>query len=168
MRLSVTLRTLCRVAVLALVAIVAGVGVAAQAPAAPARHVLFMCPHGAAKSVLASAYFERLAKARGLNVRVEARGTEPDAAVSPKVAQHLTRQGYRVPVAAPQRVTPADLAAADVVISLGCDVRGLPVRAGTLRQWDDVPGPGEDFAGADAAIQRRVAALIDELAREKP
>jgi hypothetical protein len=27
--------------------------------------VLFMCPHGAAKSVLASAYFERLAKERG-------------------------------------------------------------------------------------------------------
>jgi hypothetical protein len=53
------------------------------------------------------------------------------------------------------------------VISLGCDVRGLPVRAGTLQQWDDVPGPGEDFAGADAAIQRRVAALIEELARER-
>ena len=26
---------------------------------------------------------------------------------------------------------------------------GLPVKAGTLRQWDEVPGPGEDFAGAD-------------------
>ena len=36
--------------------------------------VLFMCPHGAAKSVLASAYFERLAKERGLNVRVESAG----------------------------------------------------------------------------------------------
>lgn len=43
--------------------------------------VLFMCPHGAAKSVLASAYFERLAKERGLNVRVESAGTEPDATV---------------------------------------------------------------------------------------
>jgi glyoxylase-like metal-dependent hydrolase (beta-lactamase superfamily II)/protein-tyrosine-phosphatase len=142
-----------------------------QAPAvaatpAQARHVVFMCPHGAAKSVLASAYFERLAKARGLNVRVDARGTEPDPAVSPKVAEHLTKNGYRIPVATPQRVSPADLASADIVISLGCDVRGLDVRAGTLRQWDDVPGPGEDFAGADAAIQRRVAALVDELARQ--
>lgn len=140
---------------------------AAATPAqAQAQRVLFMCPHGAAKSVLASAYFERLARERGLNVRVDSRGTEPDPAVSPKVAEHLTKHGYRVPVAAPQRVSPADLASADIVISLGCDVRGLAVRAGTLRQWDDVPGPGEDFAGADAAIQRRVAALVDELARQ--
>ena len=125
-----------------------------------------MCPHGAAKSVLASAYFERLAREKGLNVRVDARGTEPDPSVSPKVAEHLTKNGYRVPVTTPQRVTPDDLASADIVISLGCDVGGLPVRAGTLRQWDEVPGPGEDFAGADAAIQRRVAALVDELLRQ--
>ena len=136
------------------------------ATAKPTQHVLFMCPHGAAKSVLASAYFERLAREKGLNVRVDARGTEPDPSVSPKVAEHLTKNGYRVPVTTPQRVTPADLASADIVISLGCDVGGLPVRAGTLRQWDEVPGPGEDFAGADAAIQRRVAALVDELLRQ--
>lgn len=141
---------------------------AGPAAAMPARaqHVLFMCPHGAAKSVLASAYFERLAREKGLNVRVDSRGTEPDPAVSPKVAEHLTKNGYRVPVATPQAVTPTDLASADIVISLGCDVRGLAVRAGTLRQWDEVPGPGEDFAGADAAIQRRVAALVDELLRQ--
>ncbi len=140
-----------------------------QAPtstAAQTKHVLFMCPHGAGKSVLASAYFERLAREKGLNVRVDARGTEPDPGVSPKVAEHLTKNGYRVPVTTPQRVTPTDLASADIVISLGCDVGGLPVRAGTLRQWDEVPGPGEDFAGADAAIQRRVAALVDELLRQ--
>ena len=100
-----------------------------QAPTAatakPTQHVLFMCPHGAAKSVLASAYFERLAREKGLNVRVDARGTEPDPQVSPKVAEHLTKNGYRVPVTTPQLVTPADLASADIVISLGCDVRGL-------------------------------------------
>ncbi len=141
-------------------------GADGAATAAPTQHVLFMCPHGAGKSVLASAYFERLAREKGLNVRVDARGTEPDPQVSPKVAEHLTKNGYRVPVTTPQRVTPADLASADIVISLGCDVGGLPVKAGTLRQWDEVPGPGEDFAGADAAIQRRVAALVDELLRQ--
>ena len=44
--------------------------------------VLFMCPHGAAKSVLASAYFQREAKARGLKVIVESAGTDPDAGTS--------------------------------------------------------------------------------------
>ena len=64
-----------------------GAGLRAQkrddsAPLKPAT-VVFMCPHGAAKSVLASAYFERLAKERGLNVRVESAGTDPDPTASP-------------------------------------------------------------------------------------
>lgn len=57
--------------------------------------VLFMCPHDAAKSVLASAYFERLAKERGLNVRVVSAGTDSDSQVAPKVADHLTKKGTR-------------------------------------------------------------------------
>ena len=51
--------------------------------------VLFICPHGAAKSVLASAYFQRLAKERGLNVRFDAAGIEPQEAVSTVVKEHL-------------------------------------------------------------------------------
>ena len=46
-----------------------------------ARKVLFMCPHGAAKSVLASAYFARCEE-RGLNVRVP-------------VGRNGTRRGHR-------------------------------------------------------------------------
>ena len=56
-----------------------------------------MSPYGAAKSVLAFAYFQRLAKERGLNVHVASAGTEPDATVSPAVAAHLKGQGYSVP-----------------------------------------------------------------------
>jgi protein-tyrosine-phosphatase len=50
-------------------------------PSSNALTVLFMCPHGAAKSVLASAYFQREAKAR----EVVSAGTDPSAEVSPAV-----------------------------------------------------------------------------------
>ena len=70
--------------------------------------------------MLASAYFQRLAKERGLNVHVESAGTEPDATVSPAVAAHLKGQGYSVPIANPRKVAPEEFAAADVVISIGC------------------------------------------------
>ena len=152
--------------------LVAGATVAAQpqttapppaAPPAKPPTILFLCPHGAAKSVLASAYFQRAARERGLNVRVITAGTEPDPAVAPKVAAHLKTQGYDVPIATPRRVTAADLAAADVVVSIGCDVKGLPPPRGSLRQWDDVPAPSEDFAAADAKIKERVIALVVEL-----
>lgn len=136
-----------------------------QRPAAMPTRVLFLCPHGAAKSVLASAYFQKLARERGLNVRVDAAGTEPDATVSPAVSDHLRRQGYRVPIDTPRTVTPDDLAGADVVISLGCDVKALPGESSAVQRWDDVPGPGENLAGADEAIRRHVAELVDELVR---
>jgi arsenate reductase len=140
----------------------------ANAPARSAEkttNVLFMCPHGAAKSVLASAYFQRLAKERGLDVRVDARGTEPDPTVAPAVADHLTKNGYAVPVSKPQLVTAEELAAADVVVSLGCDLKGLPAPRGKLLKWDDVPGPGENFSGSVEAIRKHTEALVDELVR---
>jgi arsenate reductase len=140
-----------------------------QAPPAPGtvQQVLFMCPHGAAKSVLASAYFARLAKERGLKVRVESAGTEPDATVAPAVAARLEAQGYATPTTPPRKATADDMARADLVISLGCDLSGLPAPRGTLLRWDDVPSPSADFAKADEAIRAKVVALVDELVRKK-
>ena len=149
-------------------AVRAAVNLLGQAPSAQALTpgsptVLFMCPHGAAKSVLASAYFIRAAQERGLNVRVLTAGTHPDPEVAPAVAAHLARNGYALPVTKPRLVTGDDLASADIVVSLGCDQRDLPVPTPKLVQWNDIPGPGENLAAADAAIRRRVVALVDEL-----
>jgi arsenate reductase (thioredoxin) len=127
--------------------------------------VLFMCPHGAAKSVLASAYFQRIAKERGLNVRVDSAGTDPDPEVGKAVAAHLTKTGYALPIDKPRRATASDVEQADVVVSLGCDLAGLPQPRGRLLKWDDVPGPSENFAAADQAIRKHVEELVDELIR---
>ncbi len=145
-----------------------GTGLRAQTRDEKPPTVLFICPHGAAKSVLASAYFERLAKARGLNVRVESAGTDPDSTVSPAVAAHLKGLGYPVPVSNPRKVNAKDLESADVVISIGCDLSGLAEPRGRLVRWDDVPSPSEDFEGADEGVRRRVTELIDELVRSAP
>jgi len=125
--------------------------------------VLFMCPHGAAKSVLASAYFQRLAKERGLNVRVDAVGTEPDEKVSPAVVEHLHKNGYEIPIAKPRAATAKDVNDADVVISLGCDITHLPATPRSLRNWNEVPAPSDNFQAADDAIRRRVVELVEEL-----
>jgi protein-tyrosine-phosphatase len=135
------------------------------APREEAKRVLFMCPHGAAKSVLASAYFQRLAKERGLNVRVDSAGTDPDPEVGKAVAAHLTKSGYALPIEKPRRVNATDVEQADIVVSLGCDLAGLPQPRGKLLKWDDVPGPSENFTAADEAIRKHVEALVDELVR---
>jgi protein-tyrosine-phosphatase len=152
-----------------------GAHIAAQDPPRPPAAtandrpptILFMCPHGAAKSVLASAYFRRAAKERGLNVRVESAGTEPDPNIAPVVANHLKKNGYDVPSAKPRRATASDMADADVVVSIGCSLENLPPPRGTLLRWDDVPAPSEDFAKADQRIRERVMELVDELVKQQ-
>jgi arsenate reductase (thioredoxin) len=135
-------------------------GVSAQAP--PSQTVLFMCPHGAAKSLMASAYFQKLAKERGLNVRVDSAGTEPDPQLSKGVVAHLQKNGYAIPIDKPRAATAADMAGADVVISMGCDLSKLPVPKGTLQKWD-VPDFSADFNVAEQTIRERVARLVDDL-----
>ncbi len=125
--------------------------------------VLFMCPHGAAKSVLASAYFKDLAAKRGLNVRVDAAGTEPSPAVSAAVVSRLEQQKLAVPIAKPRAVTATDVADADLIISIGCDVSKIPA-TDKLRRWDDMPDNG-DLAATDSAIRAKAEALVDELVR---
>jgi arsenate reductase len=150
------------------VALLIGLTLGAATPAEQARPasntpvVLFMCPHGAAKSLLASAYFQKMAKDRGLNVVVDSAGTDPDPLLAPAVVAHLTKNGYTIPIAKPRRVTAADLAKADVVVSMGCDLSGLPVRKGALRAWD-VPDLSAGFTRADDEIRARVIALVEEL-----
>jgi protein-tyrosine-phosphatase len=134
------------------------------AAAEPVPTVLFLCPHGAAKSVLASAYFKQLAADRGLRVRVDAAGTDPAPSVSPAVAARLTEQGLPVPVSTPKAVTTADVAAADIIISIGCDTSKIPPTA-KLRHWDDVPDPGADFATADLVLRAKAEALVAEIDR---
>src|SRR5690349_13383908 len=55
--------------------------------------VIFVCEHGAAKSVLSAALFNKLATERRLNLRAIARGTNPDPEISPKVARGLQADG---------------------------------------------------------------------------
>ena len=137
-------------------------------PAAKTPVILFMCPHGAAKSVMASAYFQKVAKERGLNVRVDAAGTDPEPVLSKGVVAHLQKNNYAIPITKPRAATAADMAAADVVISMGCDLSTLPAPRGELKSWN-VPDFSANFDAAEQAIRDHVVKLVDELlAKQKP
>src|SRR6266478_4676616 len=91
--------------------------------------ILFVCLHGAAKSVLAAADCERLAAARGLRVTADFAGTEPDADIAPKVMAALRADGVDLGGKKPRLVTREDVARADRVVAFGCDL-GAAVPAG--------------------------------------
>ena len=132
-------------------------------PAAPPRpRVLFVCLHGAAKSVVGAAHFRRAAAARGLAVDAVAAGTEPDAELMPAAVKGLAGDGVPVAPARPRPVTLHDLASATRVVSFGCDV--TPTHGQPIERWDDVPAVSESYAAARDRIVARVAALVAALA----
>jgi arsenate reductase len=126
--------------------------------------ILFLCPHNAAKSVMAAAYCQRLAAQRGLDLRATSAGTEPDPAVSDLVVEALRAEGIDVSGHRPRRVTRAELAEAWHVVSMGCEVDDVAPAGTAIERWDDVPGPSQNLAGAREAIVANVARLLDRLA----
>jgi arsenate reductase (thioredoxin) len=123
--------------------------------------VLFLCPHNAAKSVIAAAYLERLAAERGLTLRATSAGTDPDPGVSPGVAAALLAEGIDVRAHRPRRVTAEALTNASRVVSLGCDLGDLAPPGLVIERWDDVPSPSADLTGARAVIAAHVRRLVD-------
>jgi protein-tyrosine-phosphatase len=127
--------------------------------------VAFVCLHGAAKSVLAAACFERLAEARGVRVRALAAGTEPDREIAPAVLRALLAEGIDLRGERPRPVTRDDLEGAAAIVSFGPDLSRLAPPGRPVIRWDDVPALSEDFAAGRAAIQARLPALLEEVSR---
>ena len=134
-------------------------------PAASAGTLVFLCPHNAAKSVMAAAFFDRLAAERGLGFRADSAGTEPDDEPSPAVVAALREEGIDVAGHRPRLVGRRDLVAAHRVISLGCDLGDLAPSGVRVERWDDVPPASRDLAAAREAIRRHVEALVTDLER---
>jgi protein-tyrosine-phosphatase len=130
--------------------------------------VLFVCRHGAAKSVLAAAGLRRLAADRGLRILVDSAGIEPDPAVSPPVAHALHRDGIDLAGLGPRLVRAADLASASKVITFDLEPAELPIAGAEVERWDDVPPVGDAPEGARAVIARHLDDLVDRHFRSAP
>ena len=125
------------------------------------RTILFLCPHNAAKSVIAAAYFERLSAERCPTLRATSAGTDPDPGISPGVAGALLAEGIDVRAHRPRRVTAEELARASRVVSLGCELGDIAPPGLVIERWDDVPSPSADLTGARAVIAAHVRRLVD-------
>jgi protein-tyrosine-phosphatase len=108
--------------------------------------ILFLCPHGGAKSVIAASYFNRIT---GRDTATCAASEEPYDAVPEPVAAFLESEGFDVRGFVPHRVTEAE--------------RQRATRVVDIDRWDDVPPASEDLEGSVAAIRRHVEELVKEL-----
>jgi protein-tyrosine-phosphatase len=132
-----------------------------SAAVTPPPRVLFVCLHGAAKSVIAAAQFRRLAAARGMATGAVAAGAEPDAELAPGAVKGLAADGLSALPARPRPVTLFDLRTASRIVSFGCDV--APGRGQRVEQWD-VPAVSDGYTAARDRIVAHVERLVGELA----
>ncbi len=126
--------------------------------------VLFLCPHGAAKSVIAAALLNDLAVRRGQRVHAHNAGTHPDAKFAPKALVMLSVAGIAPPAGVPQHVKAEMIAEAAWVISIGCELGDLPAVPAKLIEWQGVPAVSEAPMAAYDAIRDRVTTLLDTIA----
>lgn len=127
----------------------------------PPSRVVFVCLHGAAKSVIGAAHFRRLASARGLSIGAVAAGTEPDPQLAPGAVKGLTGDGLPAWPARPRPVTLYDLESATRVVTFGCAVN--PRQGQRVDQWD-VPAVSDGYEAARDRIVANLERLVAELA----
>jgi protein-tyrosine-phosphatase len=121
--------------------------------------VLFVCLHGAGKSLIAASHFQRLAGERGVKVRAAFAGTEPDPELTPAAVAGLLAEGIDVRGQRPRRVTGDDIRGASRVVSFGCELGALAPGV-AVERWDDVPAASEDYRAARDLIVSRLPALF--------
>jgi arsenate reductase (thioredoxin) len=124
--------------------------------------VIFVCEHGAAKSILSAAIFNKLARERGLNLRAIARGTNPDPEISPKVAAGLRADELASSEPAPKKISKADLVGASRVITF-CALPDDYPGSIKVENWDPVLPAIEDYGKARDKLADRIGRLLEEL-----
>lgn len=129
-------------------------------------NVLFLCPHAAAKSVLAMTYFQDLADKAGLDVRVSNAGTEPDAAIMPAVEAYIQNEGFNLAGFTPTLLNDEHLASADIVVSMGCLAAEDVPEGVRYLDWSDVPQLSDGFQISRDSIYVHVKTLVAELTRD--
>ena len=67
--------------------------------------VLFVCAHGAARSTIAAAYFNKIATERNLNYHAVFKGTEPGGAISKSAKKGLIKDDFETEGWKPVKVT---------------------------------------------------------------
>jgi arsenate reductase (thioredoxin) len=124
--------------------------------------VLFVCEHGSAKSTIAAAHFNNIARERNLTARAISRGTDPDETYPPNVTAGLGRDGLHAEESRPKKLSDADFATAGHVVVFN-QQPSVQSNNSVIHDWSDVPAVSEGYDVARDEILERVKSMLHEL-----
>lgn len=121
--------------------------------------IIFVCEHGAAKSVIAATYFNKIAKEKNLNLHAIARGTNPDRELSPNTVAGLREDGLRPAESAPRKLSTAEIESAQQIVSF-CELSEEYQKNTAIEQWNDVPPVSENYEKARNRIITKLKKMM--------
>ncbi|MBY0420917.1 MAG: hypothetical protein K2Q06_01350 [Parvularculaceae bacterium] len=133
-----------------------------QAVAGRPPRVLFVCQSGTVKSPFARELARREAQRRKLAALFRSRGLAIEDHVSPRLAAALEADGIDLGRKKARRLTDEDLRWADLLVAF--DPTPAPPRGKLTLDWSDTPSLNDRYAEARALIERRLGALLTEIA----
>jgi arsenate reductase len=143
----------------------AGCQRASQAASEP-QTIVFACPYGSAKSVVAARFFNRMATERGLPYRAVARGITPESTIPSYVREPIRTDGFEIGVdEKPVALTDLEIRGAAAVVCIKCQLS--EAQSSMTRQslaWTDVP----DVDAGYAAARDKIVAHLNEFVSRLP
>ena len=122
--------------------------------------ILFVCLHGSAKSQMAAAHFNRMARDRGLPHTAISRAIEPDKDIPSSIRAGLAGEGLEPVSEVPASLTADEASRAMKVFAFNevpLDRKGAAI----VTLWSDVSPATEDYNRARDAIVRHVEAVFE-------
>jgi hypothetical protein len=124
--------------------------------------IVFVCEHGAVKSTVAAAYFNRIARERGLPYVAVSRGIDLYPEIPAVIRHGLAEDGL-----APQDDTPRDLRSNEASVAarvIAFDrVPGERSGAASVIYWSDVPPVTKNYLVGRGVILQHIEGLAAEL-----
>jgi len=122
--------------------------------------VLFVCKHNTGRSQMAEAYLRLFA---GDSVEVASAGTIAAERPDPGVVRAMSDDGVDISAARPKLLDAAAVDRADRVITMGCDVEGVPRIDGDWGLPDPKGQPPERVREIRDMVKTKARALAQEL-----
>jgi protein-tyrosine-phosphatase len=132
---------------------------------AQGKKIIFVCEHGAAKSVIAASYFNKMAKDRNLDYTAECRGTDPDSEVSKSTKDGLTKDNLFDPNTKPRKLLSSDTTNMERIILF----TPLPSEFNTnikIENWSNIQNLNADYEKRRNAIVKKIDELLDSLEKK--
>jgi protein-tyrosine-phosphatase len=132
---------------------------------AQTRKVVFVCEHGAAKSVIAAAYFNKIAKERNLDYEAVCRGNVPDSTVSVSAKEGLAQDKLLDESVRPTKLSANDTVGAERIILF----TKLPFDFKTsieIEDWSKIKNLDAGYQQRRDAIIKNINTLLDTLSKQ--